>query len=421
MRVMDAPDVIVVGGGASGMAAAIAAARRGVAATVVERNPRVGRKLLATGNGRCNLSNAHLELSRYHGADPAFAGPALSRFGLEETLSFFSAMGIEPREQEGGKIFPRSGQASSVLDVLRHEMSRLGVTELVGTRVTGLARARGSWIVRTGPSSLGCRAVVLATGGRAAPQLGSDGSGYGLAAALGHRIVDPFPALTRLRVRSPWLGHLKGVKVEVSAAVLADGRRLREAEGELLFTERGLSGPPILDLSRIAAERLRGGERVHVSIDLCPEIAADELPGLLLRRLRARAGSTSEFALVGFLHKRLAGPVLAEAGLDPRAPAESAVPATAERLSGTLKRWSLEVTGSDSWTDAQVTAGGIDVRDVDPVTLESRLAPGVFFAGELLDVDGDCGGFNLQWAWSSGLAAGTAAAVRALATGRVRR
>jgi hypothetical protein len=268
--------------------------------------------------------------------------------------------------------------------------------------------------------------VVLASGGRASPKLGSNGSGYELVRPLGHRLIPPFPALTRIRVASPFLKHLKGVKIEGVASLVPQGRdrsrgeRIhRESEsaaaGEILFTETGLSGPPILDLSRRAGERAQRGEGTLVLLDLCPEIAASDLKALLLRRFGGREDVSAELALVGFLNKRLIVPVLKVAGIpDPTRPAASLGEPDILALAAVLKGWPFEVTGTDSWADAQVTAGGVDVADVFPETLESRLVPGLFFAGEILDIDGDCGGFNLQWAWSSGHVAGSAAAARAL-------
>jgi hypothetical protein len=418
--------VIVVGGGAAGMVAAIAAARSGAAVTLLERMPRVGKKLLATGNGRCNFTNAHPELRRFHGRDPGFAGAALAAFGLDATLRFFDDLGIAAREEEAGKIFPRSGQASSVLDVLRHELAHLGVETRCDADVTRLGRRHGSWEVALRGETLRCGAVVLASGGRASPQFGSNGSGYALVRPIGHTIVEPFPALTRIRVSSPFLKHLKGVKVE-GVAMLEPALRQRPvhgnhlptleppAAGEILFTETGLSGPPILDLSRRAGERAQRHERTVVRLDLCPEIPERGLATLLQRRFARSQGATAEFAMIGFLNKRLIAPVLKVAGIpDPSRPAASLGGPEAGAAAAVLKGWCFEATGTDSWAEAQVTAGGVDVAGVHPQTLESRIAPGLFFAGEVLDIDGDCGGFNLQWAWSSGHVAGSNAAACAL-------
>ncbi len=421
--------VIVVGGGAAGLVAAIAAARRGAPVLVLERMPRVGKKLLATGNGRCNFTNARLEPRRFHGSDPAFARAALAAFGLPATLAFFAGLGVAAREEEAGKIFPRSGQASAVLDLLRHELAGLGVETRCDAPVTRLSPRRGAWEVATVAESVRCAAVVLAAGGRASPQLGSNGSGYELVRPLGHRLVEPFPALTRIRAASPYLRHLKGVKVDGTATLAARdpahprvGQDLHGqgccSSGEILFTETGLSGPPILDLSRRAGERALRREPTSVRLELCPDLDAAALAAELERRFTGSRGASAELALVGFLHKRLIVPVLRAAGVsDPARPARALTAAEVAAVAAVLKGWCFEVTGTDSWTDAQVTAGGIEVAGVHPASLESRLAPGLFLAGEVLDIDGDCGGFNLQWAWSSGQIAGSSAAAHALAAG----
>lgn len=420
--------VVVVGGGPAGMVAAIAATRAGAAVTLLERLPRVGKKLLATGNGRCNLANARLELRRFHGADPAFVRPTLEAFGLEATLGFFAGLGVATREEERGKIFPRSGQASAVLDLLRHELTRRGVETRLETDAARLTRGDATWEIATHGDSLRCAAVVLASGGRASPRLGSNGSGYELVRPLGHRLVAPFPALTRIRVSSPFLKHLKGVKIDGTVTLLRPGGGSPPgsaqvlpgpgefSSGEILFTETGLSGPPILDVSRRAGERAQRRQRTVLRLDLCPEVAAADLDGLLRRRFARPADVSAELALVGFLHKRLIAPVLRVAGIpDATVAAATLRDPQIAAVAGLLKGWCFDVVGTDSWSDAQVTAGGVDVEGVHPHTLESRLAPGLFFAGEVLDVDGDCGGFNLQWAWSSGQVAGAGAAARALA------
>jgi predicted Rossmann fold flavoprotein len=420
--------VIVIGGCAAGLVARSRGA--GGRGGHRSRAHRVGKKLLATGNGRCNFANAHLALQRFHGTDPGFAGAALAAFDLEATLAFFRDLGIEPRREEAGKIFPRSGQASAVLDVLRHELAHRGVATRCEAEVSGLVPGRSGWEVATRDETIRCGAVVLASGGRASPRLGSNGSGYELVRPLGHHLISPFPALTRIRVASPFLKHLKGVKFEGVASLVPQGRDRSRGErilhesgsaaaGEILFTETGLSGPPILDLSRRAGERAQRGDRTAVQLDLCSEIEASNLEALLRGRFGGRTDVSAELALVGFLNKRLIVPVLKAAGIhDPTRPAASLGEPGTLALAAVLKRWTFEVTGTDSWTDAQVTAGGVDVADVFPETLESRLAPGLFFAGEILDVDGDCGGFNLQWAWSSGHLAGSGAAAHALKSPR---
>jgi hypothetical protein len=391
------------------LVAAIAAAGAGASVVLLERLPRVGKKLLATGNGRCNYTNRALSPACFHGSRRDFPLDALSHFPAEAALEFFAGLGIDPVTEEGGKVYPRSGQASSVLDALRWEVERLGVEVRTEAEVHRLVPLPGGFRVEHGRGeSLRAQRVVLAAGGRAAPHLGSNGSGYGLATALGHRLVTPFPALTKLVLGVPFLKRLKGVKVEGTITLEADGAPLRVEQGEVLFTERGISGPPVLQVSRAAGESLRQGRTVRAVLDLVPDLSSRDLEEHLRRRFTLLAHRGLEAGLVGFLNRRLIPVALDAAGLlDHAIPCS---PSAAAPLSALLKGWPLPVSGLESWTEAQATAGGIDTADVDPATMASLLVPGLFLAGEILDVDGDCGGFNLHWAWASGRLAGLGAA-----------
>jgi predicted Rossmann fold flavoprotein len=404
--------VAVVGGGASGMMAAIAAARGGAEVVILERLTRVGKKLLATGNGRCNLTNLNCDLSRFHGADSGFAAEALARFGPGETLRFFEELGIPPKVEEEGKVFPLSEQASSVLDILRHELERLSVRLETESEAREIKRQRDCFfIVLKDGRKITADRVILAAGGKASPQLGSDGSGYRLATDLGHALVDPFPALVQLKLKAPFLHRLKGVKFVGEASVLAGAQTLRSERGEILFTDYGISGPPILQISRKAAESLAKKMRPAVVLDLFPALGRQPLAELLRKRKEAHGDRTVEFGLVGFLHKRLIPVILAESGItDPLRRFHDITEEEIGRAAGLLKGWRMEISGTHSWAQAQVTAGGVDTRGIRPGTMESKIIGGLFLCGEILDIDGDSGGFNLQWAWSSGTVAGIHAA-----------
>ena len=404
--------VAVIGGGASGMMAAIVAARGGAEVVILERLDRVGKKLLATGNGRCNLTNLNCDLSRFHGANSGFAAESLARFSPGDALRFFEELGIPPKVEEEGKVFPLSEQASSVLDVLRHELARLSVRLETESDVRDIKRQRdGFSIVSKNGRKFAADRVILAAGGKAAPQLGSDGSGYRLATALGHRLVDPFPALVQLKLNAPFLRRLKGVKIVGEASVLAGRQTLRSERGEILFTDYGVSGPPILQISRKAAESLAGKKQPALVLDLFPALGREPLAGLLWKRKETLGDRTVEFGLVGFLHKRLIPVILAESGIaDPQRLFREITAEEIGRIAALLKCWRMEISGTHSWTQAQVTAGGIDTREVHPGSMESKKVSGLFFCGGILDIDGDSGGFNLQWAWSSGTVAGTHAA-----------
>ncbi len=401
--------VVIVGGGAAGLVAAIAAARAGAPVTLLERQDRVGRKLLATGNGRCNLANLDPDPAHWHGRQPGFPDAVLARFDVARTLAFFRELGLAPEAEESGRVYPRSRQASAVLDVLRWELDDLGVRVACGAEVVAVAPSdRGFELRLAGAPPLAASSVVLAAGGRAAPTLGGCGLGYDLARALGHRVVQPFPALAQVRLSSPWPKSLQGTKFDGAVEVRVDDRPAASARGEILFTDYGVSGNAVLDVSRVVGGAVRAGCRVSVHLAVLDDATRDGLAG----RFAARPGRPVQAALVGLLHKKLIPAVLKVAGVTPATPAGDLDAADLDRIVATLRDWRFDAEDTAGWAGAQVTAGGIDTADVDPGTLESRLVPGLFLAGEVLDVDGDCGGFNLQWAWSSGYVAGEEAARR---------
>lgn len=404
--------VAVVGGGAAGLTAAIAARRRGAAVTMLERMNRVGKKILATGNGRCNMSNLDLGINHYHGQNAKFAYAPLGRFDFSRTMEFFEQLGIAWKAEDGGKVFPVSNQASSVLDVMRYEIERLGVEVICEAEVKGISKNDGEFILNLGNGSrFKANRVILTTGGKAAPNLGSNGSGYLLARKMGHQVLEPFPALVQLRLASDFLKQISGIKFDFQAEVLVGERSIARAGGEILFTDYGISGPPILTLSRTVGENLQKGEQVQLKLIIIDYMTRDELVDFLIRRLEQQAHKDLPFSFVGFINKRLVPVLLKEAGLrDINKKAGQVTAGERNAILNILQDWRFEVTGTNSWMQAQVTAGGVDVKEIDNKTMESRLVQGLYFAGEILDIDGDCGGYNLQWAWSSGFVAGESAA-----------
>lgn len=397
-------DTIIIGGGAAGMAAAIAAAEAGGRVTLIERQSRVGRKLLATGNGRCNLSNrAAGDGTHYHGEQPGFSRAALARYGVEDTLAWFRALGLITAEEPDGKLYPYSNMAGSVLDVLRFALERPGITVRCGERVTALRRERGGFAVETETDRLRAGRVILAAGGCAGAKLGGVTDGYQLAAALGHSRTALHPALVQIKTDPTYPRALKGVKADAAVHLLRGRERLAETRGEILFTEYGVSGPAIFELSRAAAT---GGEGLRLSLDLLSGWTEAETAAWLRARRRAGLSETAQL-LTGTLHTRLGQTVCRAAGFTNQPP-ETLTDGDLDRIARSLRGFSLPVTGVCGFDQAQVTAGGLRTSEFDPETLESRLVPGLFAVGEVLDVDGDCGGFNLQWAWSSGRAAGGA-------------
>jgi predicted Rossmann fold flavoprotein len=410
----DALRVTVVGGGSSGMMAAVSAARGGAEVMLLERKDRVGKKLLATGNGRCNLTNTDGSLSRFHGGDRAFIAGVLTRFPAASAIQFFEELGIACTVEGVGRVYPRPGQASAVLDVLRWELERLKVDVRTGYEVKRIAPAESGFTLSLAAGGeLPARRLVLACGGSAAPQFGSDGSGQRLAAALGHRLVEPVAALVPLRLRADFLRKLKGVSFEGRGEVRCGDDILRTEEGEFLFTDNGLSGPPVLQLSRSAAVALQKKLEPRIVLDLFHGSTLEQLDDALAIRFRRQGRKSLMDGLVGLLNKRLIPVVLSQAGIDYQTlPCADVSQAARNSLARLLKSWSLAISGTMPWPEAQVTAGGVSLPDVNAETLESLLVPGLYFCGEVLDVDGDCGGFNLQWAWASGWLAGQNAARR---------
>lgn len=404
--------IIIIGGGAAGLTAAIGAAREGACVTVLERLSRVGKKLLATGNGRCNYTNTDIDIYHYHGTQPKFATGILNRFGSGATIDFFEELGITPMVEQKGKVFPRSGQAGSVLDVMRYELEQLGVRTVCDAEVSSVERTcRGFRVKTTTGDQFTADKVVIATGGKASPNLGSNGSGYALAEGFGHRIVPPFPALVQLKLKADFLKQLAGIKVDGTAEIIHNGITVASDSGEILFTSYGVSGPPILQISRAAGETLQQGKTPWLKLNLVPEMTRDKLIGLISCRLKSQSVKPLDFSFVGFINKQLSPVIIKAAGIaDIKKPAGEVTPQEVQQLLAVLQEWRFEVTDTLPWSQAQVTAGGVDTSEIDPKTMESRLVPGLYLVGEIVDIDGDSGGFNLQWAWASGWVAGKAAA-----------
>ncbi len=404
-------EILILGGGASGLTAAIAAARAGARATLLERGERVGKKILSTGNGRCNLTNVRLCAEAYRG-DEALVRAVLAAAPPRDVLAFFSSLGLMTRTEAEGRVYPRSGQASAVLDVLRRGLDRCGVTVLTGVRAAAIVPSRkgGYTVTAQDGRFFSAARVICACGGKAAPGLGSDGSAYALLEPLGHSTTPLYPALTQLRCRHRALRSLKGIRAEINAALISNGESVAAEAGECLFTDYGLSGYPIFQLSGLAARLYSEGRDVRVRLCLLPELPPEARALFLGARLDAWGAEPVSTLLTGVLHRRLAEVVLADANLSPDTPCASlAQPA---RLSLLRSLFALEfpVCGLQGFENAQVTAGGVPGGEVDPLTLESRLSPGLYITGETLDVDGRCGGYNLHFAWATGLIAGRAAA-----------
>lgn len=405
--------VIVIGGGASGMMAAVTAARMGAQVTILERNPRIGKKILATGNGRCNYTNINADISCYGSHNPSFAHSALASFGVQATLDFFEQLGIVPKIEDLGKVFPMSEQASSVLDVLMYELKDAGVNIICDSYVKSIVKKKETFILKLDNNAeyRGDR-VILAAGGKAMPSSGSDGNAYSIAEKLGHSVTPVFPVLVQLKLEGGFFKQIEGVKFVGTAEILHNNKIIAQDRGDILFGNYGVSGPPILQISRKAGELLQDNKKVTLKISILDKMSKEELSILLNKRFENSRRKTLEFSLVGLINKRLIPVLLKEAGFtDLKRPAESLSSREREMIAGILQNWHFTVSGTKGWTSAQATAGGIKTDEINPDSMESTILKGLFFAGEIIDIDGLCGGFNLQWAWSSGFLAGKNAAL----------
>ncbi len=410
MQYHTGPLVAVVGGGAAGLMAALTAAQQGARVVVLEHGDRVGRKLMATGNGRCNLTNLHASALQYHG-NLLFAAEVLKAVSPRAVLARFEALGLLWHTEYEGRVYPHSDQAAAVLDVLRLGCERHGITTRCGSAVRAIERgAQGFTLTLASGEKLAADRVIVATGGKASPKLGSDGSGYALLASLGHRITPCYPALAQLRCDHPALRSLKGLRVSATASLLADQRVVRAEHGEILFTDYGLSGIAALGLARWAEMTLADGDRASVRVSLLPERDPHERYALVdARRTLFPDAPAGQFA-TGFLPRRVGEALCKEVGIPPDLPCAALTDAHVSQLAALLGEWHFAVTGTQGFEHAQVTAGGADTEAFDDSTMQSRIVPGLYAAGEVLNVDGDCGGFNLQFAWASGIIAGQSAA-----------
>lgn len=393
--------VAVIGGGASGLVAAISAARSGANVTIYEKNSRLGKKILSTGNGRCNFSNKNADIRHYHGKDVSFMQDVLESFWVEETVELFSELGLLLRTEDDGKMYPYSNQAGAVLDVLRFEIERLGINVVYDFEAEKIVRSKNGYKITSfdGKTYFSER-VVIAAGGKAAPDTGSCGSGYPLCKMLGHNVTELYPSLVQIKTKGGFAKSLKGIKID---ALVSIGNK--EYSGELLFTDYGISGPPVFSLSSALRE-----EKVEfVSIDFMPEFSEAEVFKLLKNRVSLNVNLENYF--VGMLNKRLGMALLKALEIQPLSrEAKSLSEAELRKIACNIKKFKLFMDGTLSWNNAQVTAGGVEVFGVNSKTMESLYNEGLYFCGEILDIDGDCGGFNLQWAWSSGFIAGKYAA-----------
>lgn len=394
--------VAIIGAGASGLVCAIEAARRGKSVFVFEKNAKIGRKILATGNGKCNISNERVTLERYHGESIFCIKEILRVFTTSTCKDFFRSLGLEMREGEEGRLYPMSHQASSVVDLLIHEAKHLGVTFSLETEIKNITCKNGAFVLATQNLERVFEQCVIATGSSAMPSLGSSDSGHTFAKAFGHRIVPPFASLVQLVSSDASLKEASGVKIEAAIELYVDNQKRQSAKGDVLFTDYGLSGSAILDISRKAGEAFMHQERAYVLIDMMPTFSREALHNVLQKHLTLARGKALSLWLEGLIPKKLARLLIHREKLTHVKEASSLTPKELKRLVFSLKALRVDVQGTKGVQSAEVCAGGVDLSEIDPKTLMSKKVKKLYFCGEVLDVDGDCGGFNLHFAWASG-------------------
>ncbi len=424
--------IAVIGGGAAGMMAAITAAGLGAAVTIYESKDRLGKKILATGNGKCNLGNLQMSVEEYYTEYPALLGKSLERFGTEETVQFFNSLGLLLKEKNG-YLYPLCEQASAVLDALRYELQSLRVKIVYEAQVEKVTVDKhGKFQVCYGDKRERFDKVILATGGRAAVKSGNTtkegkgsdkggrtdihmevGLGYRMAKELGHHVIPQVPALVQLKCTEEYMKSVSGVRCDALIKAYVKEQCIAEERGELQLTDYGVSGIPIFQLSRVVnyALKQKDCKEVLLRIDLLPDLDEESMQQIKLSRRLLQSDRTVEEFFNGIINKKLTALFLRLAGVKPNVDFEEAqqtMPDKIENVYDLFKNWELHVYSHNGFENAQVCAGGVSLEEVTQ-DMESKLVPGLYLAGELLDVDGRCGGYNLQWAWTSGYLAGQAA------------
>ena len=404
--------LVVIGAGPAGIMAAISAAEREIEVLLLEKKNQIGGKIPVTGDGKGNLTNVNLKKSYYHSCSPEVVIPALKAFDFQSTCHFFEKLGLKLYIDEKGRVFPYSREALIIQKLLATELKRLKVEVISGIKIEEIRRMGNLFeIIMEHTPSFYARQVILATGGLAAPQLGATGDGYRWAEKLGHHLIPPFPSLVQLTTKVPNFYLLPKIKLaEVILTLFIDEKRLLEKRGDLLFIPHGVSGTAIFALSRAASEALQQGKKVAIQINLVPGLSTEELTTFLHEKKKNFPQQLLSLLLQGILPERLSQFILTSLHLDLNLTIGLLSEDKIDSLIQNLINFYLPITGTQSWKYAQVTGGGVTVHEVNPETMESKIVPHLYFAGEILDVDGDCGGYNLQWAWSSGYLAGKSAA-----------
>lgn len=402
-------DIIIIGGGPAGLTAAITAASYGRHVCILDHNGRVGQKILSTGNGKCNITNMSIDESCYNSqSEKKDFYKVIEFFPPEKVIAFMNEMGLYTKNKNG-YIYPNSEQASSVLDTLRHEAERLNINIYTDTVIKKIMQ-KGKWLVEAGNEVYEGRKLIIAAGSACAPKTGSDGSGYKLAESLGHSIVRVIPALCALNCSDGFYKEIQGVRTDALLTVCSGGRRIISERGELQLTADGISGIPVFQLSRHVKRLIDSNKHPTVHIDFMPDMSEKALCRILTGIFAHNKQLDLQSSLAGILNRKLAVMLIKEAGIRPSMKCADAGADKTELLARIIKNLTVHPADTKGFNDAQVCAGGVNIDEIDFNSMESRINRNLYFAGEILDVDGRCGGYNLQWAWASGRLAGISAA-----------
>lgn len=397
-------ETAIIGGGAAGVMAAIAASNHKTHITILERKERILKKLLATGNGRCNYTNINAGVSDYFGHNVESISNILSAFTPQDTINFFSSLGVEPKYRDNGRVYPLSDQSSSVVDALRFKLTAANCDIKTNFNIVNIKQSKNKFTIHSESGEcITVDKVILAAGGMSSPELGSNGSGFELAKRVGHSITNLSPALVQLKTESEAIKGLQGIKVESLISAINGSEIVAQEEGELLFTDYGISGNAVFNISYIVPQY----DKLSFNIDFLPFLNRHELYSLLKKRKRNLHYLTLENFLNGMINKKLGQFILKKSGFEKLSiSVTSLTDENLENISQKIKNYKIKNLEAIGFKSAQVTAGGISLNEVDMQTLESKKIKNLYFAGEVLDVFGKCGGYNLQWAWASGYVAG---------------
>ena len=402
---METYELAIIGAGPAGLMAAITASQKCRDIILLEKNEFIGRKVLATGNGRCNLTNKNISSDNYHGASAAFIESILRKFNQDQTMGFFESSGVALKEEDRGRIFPRSNQASTIVEAFKNAIEESDITLKTGINVKSVNRGSCFTIKTEEGQIFEAKKLILSTGGKASFQFGSSGDGIFWAGKLGHRIVPVFAALVPIETREIWVKEIQGIKIDAIITTKVDNKTIQKSSGDCLFTNFGLSGSAVMaQAGKISP--LIGINTVKIFIDLYPEITEENLDQKLDQIFKINIRKTLSNSLAGLFSARLVPVILNLAEVDQNINASKISKTERHRIVKCIKGMELTVKKVRPLKEAQVSCGGIDTAEINQNTLESKLIKGLYFAGEIMDVDGDSGGFNLQWAWSSGFTAG---------------